>query len=223
MSAIDRLRKKHLQTRAPTAPPAPAVTKTIEPVKQAEPTSVVTKPNPLSALATLGKATAKGTSATKDAVSATSKMVVREACVGINIKGSGQSLLNRVGKGQSVAAKVEDKVAKREEAGMYTKPSALDGLLDCNGEEVMNQLRALDHALIAKTPDLGLLTIKIRKNLEQFPELTHILSDDQLGIICSGVLTSANVATEPKTKAAKSAAANRKIADLSTSIDLDDF
>ncbi len=132
-------------------------------------------------------------------------------------------MLNKTRTINSTTDRVADAVTKREEAGLYTCPSKLNEVEGLNGDEVIDQLRELDYALIAKTPSIGLLSIKIRKNLEQYPELTHILSDDQLGIICSGVLVHANVNTEPKTKAAQGAAQQRKINDLSASIGADDI
>lgn len=142
--------------------------------------------------------------------------VLTESCVGKNIDLA--QLLNKTKDNTSKVDAVLAKVKEHEDAGLYTAPKGLDGLDGANSEEIMRQLRELDHALIAKTPDLKLLSIKIRKDLEQYSELTHILTDAQLGIICSGVLSLANVATEPKTKAAKSAAATRDIKDLSTSV-----
>jgi hypothetical protein len=143
--------------------------------------------------------------------------VVTESCAGKNL--SLADMLNKTKDNTSKVDAVEARIQARQEEGLYTAPDALNSLEGVNGEALMDQLRELDHAIIAKTPDIGILTIKIRKNLEQYAELTHILSDEQLGIICSGVLSVANVSTAPKTKAAKSAADTRAIKDLGATID----
>lgn len=159
--------------------------------------------------------------ATQVALANVGPAVVTKSCAGKGLDMA--DLLNRASAATTAADSVSDLVKKREDSGIYATTDELGEALGSDGNIVMENLKQLDHALIAKTPSIGLLSIKIRKNLEQYPELTHILTDDQLGIICSGILTHANVATEPKTAAAKSAAANRKIASLSDSIDLDDI
>ncbi len=143
--------------------------------------------------------------------------VLTESCVGKNL--SLADMLNKTKDNTTKVDAVQARIQARQDEGLYTAPAELSSLEGVNGEEIMEKLRELDHALIAKTPDIGLLTIKIRKNLEQFAELTHILTDNQLGIICSGVLSVANVSIAPKTKAAKSAAATKSIKDLGATID----
>ena len=78
----------------------------------------------------------------------------------------------------------------------------------------MRHLRDLEAATVEKSPDIRQFSRAIRKNLEQYEELTHILSDEQLGIITSGILTLANVSTEPKSAAAKTKRTKTKIEDL---------
>lgn len=116
--------------------------------------------------------------------------------------------------------KVEEHLAKQEEKGLYTVPDAADGLEGFDGDTFIRNLRDLDAAVVEKTPDIRRFSTLIRENLEQYPELTHILSEEQLGIIVSGVLTTANVDTAPKSKAAKTKASKKKIEDLAnTNID----
>lgn len=147
--------------------------------------------------------------------------VVTESCVGKNV--GLDTLLNKTKTINSKVDAVAAKVKEREDAGLYTAPEGLQSLEGVDAEEIMGKLRDLDHALIEKNNDIGLFSIKIRKSLEQHPELTHLLSDEQLGIVCSGVLRVANVATEPKTKAAKSAKITREIKDLGAMLSADDI
>jgi len=158
---------------------------------------------------------------TAEAVEAVHKVVETVSCVGKNIALS--NLLTKVSTNSKTADTIEDKIEARRSQGLYNVSENLVALDGIDGEEVVTKLRALDYALLAKTPDIGILTIKIRKNLEQYPELTHILTDEQLGIICSGVLFHANVSTEPKSKAAKSAAATKRIQELSLDTNINDI
>ncbi len=140
-----------------------------------------------------------------------------ESCVGKNLGLA--EMLNKTKSNTKVVDAIASKIKEREDAGLYSTEADLSSLQGSDAEDIMDKLRELDHALIAKTSDIGLLTIKIRQNLEKFPELTHLLDDQQLGIICSGVLTMANVATEPKTKAAKSKQEVAEINNLASTVD----
>ena len=107
-------------------------------------------------------------------------------------------------------SEAEQKVAEQEAKGVYKLPEAATVLMGEQANELIGTMQALDAALVDKTPEIRTLSAAIRKNLEQFPELTHILSDDQLHIMIQGYLTIANVKTAPKTKAAQTAQANKK-------------
>ena len=106
--------------------------------------------------------------------------------------------------------------------GMYNLPeeaSELDGL---DADRFISTLQNLDAATFEKTPDIRTFCREIRKNLEQYPELTHILNDDQLGILVGGYLELKGIETAPKTKAAKAAVGTKTIAELSK-LDMSDF
>jgi hypothetical protein len=104
-------------------------------------------------------------------------------------------------------AKANDKLAmhiqKQEEAGTYKFSAKISEIEGLDGNEFIARMHALDAATVEKTPDIGSLSLRIRQNLQQYPELTHILTDPQLSIIASGVLYVAGVETAPKTKQGK--------------------
>lgn len=104
----------------------------------------------------------------------------------------------------------EQKVADQQEAGVYDLAPEATELLGSEADQLVQTMQALDAALVEKTPEIRTLSRDIRKNLEQYPELTHILTDAQLHIMVQGYLTIAGVKTAPKTKAAKTAQANKK-------------
>lgn len=132
------------------------------------------------------------------------------------------SLLNAAQTSMKSAASVMDdavaaKWQKGQETGLYDIPDseALEGL---DTAVMIDKMRRLDEAVIRKTPELPNLCRDIRANLEQYPELTHILTEEQLGLIVSGYLTQANIETSPKTpqaKAAKNKTVLANIGDLS--------
>ncbi len=110
----------------------------------------------------------------------------------------------------------EKKLAEQQEKGVYTLPEKANELMGSDAEHLVATMQALDVALVDKTPEIRTLSSAIRKNLEQYPELTHILSDDQLHIMVQGYLTIANVKTAPKTAAAKSRSAGKKADNILT-------
>lgn len=121
------------------------------------------------------------------------------------------SIMVRVG---SMSDKVAAHLEKQEAKGLYSIAGGADELEGFDADQFLRQLQDLDAATVEKSPDIRQFSRLIRKNLEQYPELTHILTDEQLGIITSGILTLAGVETEPKTKAAKTKRAKVKIEDL---------
>jgi len=104
----------------------------------------------------------------------------------------------------------EERVEAQRAAGVYDVPEEVQQLMGADADKLIVTMQELDAALIEKTPEIRTLSNSIRKNLEQYPELTHILTDKQLHIMVQGYLTIANVKTAPKTKAAKTASANKK-------------
>lgn len=115
---------------------------------------------------------------------------------------------------------VEARLISAQERGLYDVPDEARSLDGLDADLLLAKMRDLDAATVAKTPEIPSLCREIRANLEQYPELTHILSDEQLGIIVKGYLVQADVETSPKTTQAKSAKATKVVADLaSLSID----
>lgn len=109
-----------------------------------------------------------------------------------------------------VLTDAEQKVADQQAAGVYELTEEVHTLMGTDAEALILCMQNLDAALIEKTPEIRTLSRDIRKNLEQYPELVHILRDEQMHIMVQGYLTIANVKTAPKTKAAKTAAAGKK-------------
>ena len=118
--------------------------------------------------------------------------------------------------------KLADHIAKQEEAGVYNFSGKVREVEGLDADGFILKMQALDAATVEKTPDIRSFSMQIRKNLHQYPELTHLLSDEQLGIITRGMLVLAGEATEPKTKGAKTRASNVKLETLG-SMKLDDL
>ena len=111
--------------------------------------------------------------------------------------------------------KLAEHIRKQEEAGVYSFSGKIRDVAELDADEFITKMKLLDQAVVEKTPDIRTFSMQIRKNLHQYPELTHLLSDEQLGILVKGMLTLAGEATEPKTKAAKTRKDNARIEDLS--------
>lgn len=108
-------------------------------------------------------------------------------------------------------SEAEQKVADQRAAGVYDLPEEATTLIGgTEAEQLVSTMMQLDAALVEKTPEIRTLSREIRKNLEQYPELCHILKEEQLHIMVTGYLTLAGVKTEPKTKAGKTASAKKK-------------
>lgn len=123
-------------------------------------------------------------------------------------------------------SKLEKHLQEQEEKGLYNLSEEVANLDGFNADKFIDNLRELDAATIEKTPDIGNFSRLIRKNLEQYPELVHILADEQLGIIVNGYLTMADVETAPKSKQGKAALANKKLAKAKeelNSLDINDL
>lgn len=110
--------------------------------------------------------------------------------------------------------KLASHIAKQEEAGVYNFSGQVREVEGLDADEFINKMKMLDAATVDKTPDIRTFSMQIRKNLHQYPELTHILSDDQLGIIMRGMLVLAGIETEPKTTQGKARKATQKIEEL---------
>lgn len=109
-------------------------------------------------------------------------------------------LLNKLGKTTAPRAKPTGLVSTTgiTEAAPQEMSEAMKALLQITPE--LDALEELDcKAFVAKLPQLaqgvesrapGVANYlrEILKNLNKYPELTHLLNDDQLGVICSGML-----------------------------------
>ena len=104
----------------------------------------------------------------------------------------------------------EQRVADQREAGVYKLSEATHTLMGADAESLILTMQSLDAALVEKTPEIRTLSREIRRNLEVYPELVHILTDQQLHIMVQGYLTIAGVKTTPTTAAGKTASANKK-------------
>jgi hypothetical protein len=105
----------------------------------------------------------------------------------------------------------DQRVHDQREAGVYDLPAEATELLGAaESAELIKCMELLDAALITKTPEIRTLSRSIRQNLEQYPELTHILKESQLHIMVQGYLMIAGVKTAPKSAAGKKAMVERK-------------
>lgn len=131
---------------------------------------------------------------------------------------------DNISKLRSLSTKVAEHINKQEAAGLYQLGEHTDEeLIGFNTDAFLSNLQNLDAATVEKTPDIRTFSNAIRKNLEEYPELVHILNDRQLQIITSGVLTLAGVETAPKTESGKKAAAKRELEKAKQSVSLSDF
>lgn len=111
--------------------------------------------------------------------------------------------------------KLASHIREQEEAGVYSFNDKIRGIEGLDADEFINKMQMLDQATVEKTPDIRTFTLKIRQNLQQYPELTHILTDEQLNIIVSGAIYISGQELLPKTKQGKSAKATLDIKKLS--------
>lgn len=116
----------------------------------------------------------------------------------------------------NIATQVSEQLSKadahalsQEQKGVYNfEPiTSIEGL-DVN--TFTHNMKELDKALVEKTPDIKHLSLAIRQNLQQYKELTHLLTDEQLHILVSGMLETAGVETAPKGKG-KGSSNNNKV------------
>lgn len=90
---------------------------------------------------------------------------------------------------------------------------------DSSGEEHLPALKAilkqLDEELEKEAPDLGSYLEKINKNLRQFPDLGHLLTDEEIAPLYDATLRKASVVLNPPKKSkGKSKVKNDSQADL---------
>lgn len=126
----------------------------------------------------------------------------------------------------SAVSASDRKVMEQREAGVYDLPERATEILGAEADLLITTMQELDAAIIDRTPEIRTLSRKIRTNLEQYPELVHILKDEQLHIMVQGYLTIANVKTAPKTKAAVNAGIQKKadsVLKLSANKSVDDL
>lgn len=112
-------------------------------------------------------------------------------------------------------SKLGQYLQEREDKGLYQLDERVQSIEGLDTNTLIDNLKQLDAAVYEKTPEIKSLSQAIRKNLEQYNELVHLLTDEQLGIMASGYLYTAGVETEPKTAQGKSTARQQKINDLS--------
>lgn len=141
------------------------------------------------------------------------------------VEGQFTSLDNLVVSVKENKSVLDKHLESQAEKGVYILQDGVREIEGLDADLLLSNLQSLDAATVEKTPDIRTFCRAIRKNLEQYSELTHLLSDDQLGIIVGGYLTTAGIETAPKTKAGKTKAAKKQMMDLNDlgSMDLDDM
>lgn len=110
--------------------------------------------------------------------------------------------------------KLQQHIEQQESKGVYAFSDKIKEIEELDADVFINNMKMLDQATVEKTPDIRSLLINIRTNLQQYAELTHILTDDQLGIIVKGALCQANVETAPKSAAGKNKKMQQEIAEF---------
>lgn len=113
-------------------------------------------------------------------------------------------------------------IRSQEEKGVYQFNDKIRGVEGLDADEFISKMQMLDQATVDKTPEIRTFMLQIRKNLQQYPELTHILTDEQLHIVVGGALFISGEELAPKTKAAKTRKDNLDIKELS-SMDIKDL
>ncbi len=140
-------------------------------------------------------------------------------------KGQFTSLDDLVVSVKETKSELDKHLEKQEAKGAYNLKDEVRELDGLDADLLLSNLQSLDAATVEKTPDIRTFCRAIRKNLEQYSELTHLLTDDQLGIIVGGYLTTAGIETAPKTKAAATKAKKKELTSLNDlgGADLDDL
>lgn len=110
---------------------------------------------------------------------------------------------------------------RRRDSGLYTIPENVAERMpeELPADVLEAKLAHLDAALLTKTPEMRGLMMDLAKNLRQYEELVHLLSDEQLNIITSGLMDVAGVEVVSSKKTAGSAAA----ISAGASLTVDDF
>lgn len=88
--------------------------------------------------------------------------------------------------------------------GVLTKFKATDEMYQIDGFDpdiFMDALEKLETNVVAKAPGIGEYLQGIHRNLSKYPELMHLLDDEQIHIVVSGLLAQTN--TELAIKATK--------------------
>lgn len=88
--------------------------------------------------------------------------------------------------------------------GVITKFQATDEMYQIDGFDpdlFMDNLEKLNAEIEAKAPGIGEYMQGIHRNLSKYPELMHLLEDDQIAVVVSGLLKQTN--TELAIKATK--------------------
>lgn len=119
-------------------------------------------------------------------------------------------------KADAATSTVKAQLEQREADGLYNLPPEAYEIAGEAADRLLDKMRELDEATLSKTPSIAHLSIATRKNLEQYPELVHILSEEQLGIIVQGFLVAADIELAPKTPQGKAAASKTLIAELAS-------
>lgn len=78
---------------------------------------------------------------------------------------------------------------------------------------ILELMSSIEETLQKENPEIELYMVKINQNLRQFPELIHLLTDEQIAPYYKAVLKQANIKLAPKKAAAKKKAEVVEITD----------
>lgn len=82
-------------------------------------------------------------------------------------------------------------------------------------DSILEVMAALDKELKEENPQLEQHCVLINNNLRSFPDLIHLLTDEQARPFYNAMMLKANVVLAPKKAAAKKAPINPKLDDAS--------
>lgn len=91
-----------------------------------------------------------------------------------------------------VSAAPESAVPSATESNILRVSEAMTTLQKFDPQNFVNKLVLVRNGVESKAPGVATYLQEINRNLNQYPELVHILNDEQIGVIVSGLLFMTN-------------------------------
>lgn len=86
-----------------------------------------------------------------------------------------------------------------------------------NADQIVSQIEELQKMLQVASPGYESLLFTIHHNLSKDEELVHLLSEEQVGVICAGLAKKKNVVIAEVEKKGSKTAGGKKLKDVSLS------